>query len=70
MNVTKMLKDMIQQILQEKQEKQMTTEEPPSKEVAILNFTVKLPLFSPTTVKKKLAKQKTYDTPVAACIWR
>jgi peptide methionine sulfoxide reductase MsrB len=58
MNVTKMLEDMIQQMLQAKQEKQTATEEPTSKEAAILNFTVKSPLFSPTTVKKKIGKTK------------
>ncbi|KAL3911285.1 MAG: hypothetical protein SGILL_007341 [Bacillariaceae sp.] len=62
MRVTKMLEDMIKELLEEKKAKARSQtdqpNEPTENETAILNFQVKSPLFSPTTIKKKIGKTK------------
>jgi peptide methionine sulfoxide reductase MsrB len=54
MRVTKMLEDMINELLEQKQMKDHS----PANETAAINFKVKSPLFSPTTVKQKIGKTK------------
>jgi peptide methionine sulfoxide reductase MsrB len=66
MKVTKMLEDMIQEMLQAKERGQHRNnsnndediKEHTSHDAAIFNFKVKSPLFSPTTVKKKIGRTK------------
>lgn len=52
-NVTRKGKTKQQSVSAEAEKKELT-----SNEAAILNFSVKSPLFSPTTVKKKIGKTK------------
>ena len=62
MRVTKMLEDLIQELLDEKKAKSSAQtdqqKEATPNEAAILTFQVKSPLFSPTAIKKKIGKTK------------
>ncbi|KAL3918284.1 MAG: hypothetical protein SGILL_004309 [Bacillariaceae sp.] len=63
MRVTKMLEEMIQEMLQERQARDnpqgtLQQAEPTANEDAVMNFQVKSPLFSPTAIKKKVGKTK------------
>ena len=62
MRVTRMLEDMIKVLLEEKKARSISQavqhDNSTANEAAILNFQVKSPLFSPTTIKKKIDKTK------------